>query len=236
MNKIGFRLEKLTRYEFREARGKGNFRTAIIPTGSIEQHLEHLAMNQDIRSSTYVAEKVASQLFPEVIVAVPITVGISEHHMEHPGTLTAKPGSWLTTLFDCVESLVRAGVENIMILNGHGGNVIPVESSIEQWKMFFKNSTKSGDTRSLDLRFHSYWDFITKETVTDHLASGLYPGHAGEFETSIMMHIEPENVRLDLMCEQNDSSLSQSTSEKGRLLIETAVTGAIEIVNEMMKR
>ena len=42
----------LTRREFREALAEGKFQTAIIPTGSIEQHLEHLAMEHDIRMAT----------------------------------------------------------------------------------------------------------------------------------------------------------------------------------------
>ena len=81
----------LTRREFREALAEGKFQTAIIPTGSIEQHLEHLAMEHDIRMATHVAEQAARQLYPQVIVTLPIRAGISEHHMRHQGTVSAKP-------------------------------------------------------------------------------------------------------------------------------------------------
>ena len=63
------RIEKLTRREFREALGRGEYQTAIVPTGAIEQHLEHLPMGHDIATSTGIAEEVARRLYPNVIVA-----------------------------------------------------------------------------------------------------------------------------------------------------------------------
>ena len=71
MNTNEFRVENFTRREFRQAREAEKFGTAIIATGSIEQHLEHLAMVQDIASSTRIAELVAERLYPEVVLAVP---------------------------------------------------------------------------------------------------------------------------------------------------------------------
>ncbi len=234
MGEREFRLERLTRREFREAREVGHFGAAILATGSIEQHLEHLAMDQDIASSTYVAESVAKRLYPNVAVAVPMAVGISEHHMKHPGTLTAKPGSWLAVLFDAVESLVRVGVKNVLLLNGHGGNVVPVESSMRQWQLFFKNSAAATGGPKVDLRFHSYWDLVPKEVVQDVLFNEHYPGHAGEFETSIMMKVNSDSVRRDAMGEQDEPGLAESTAEKGRVLIDTAIDGVTGVVEEML--
>ena len=131
------RLENLTRLEFREALAAGHFKAAIIATGSVEQHLEHLAMSQDIASSTYVAERVAERHYPNVVVTVPMAIGVSEHHMGFAGTLTTKPGGWLAVLFDAVESLVRHGVRKVLVLNGHGGNVKPMEGSLRHWQLYF---------------------------------------------------------------------------------------------------
>ena len=63
------------------------FDVAVVATGSIEQHLEHLAFEQDIASSTRIAEMAAERLYPQVVLAVPINVGIAEHHMHSVGTL-----------------------------------------------------------------------------------------------------------------------------------------------------
>jgi creatinine amidohydrolase len=250
------RLEKLTRREFRQAREVGSFKAAIIATGSIEQHLEHLAFPQDIASSTYVAEKAAELLYPDVVVVVPISIGIAEHHMYFPGTMSAKPGSWLAVVFDAVESLVRHGIRNVLILNGHGGNVAPVESVIQQWRLHLTStfghplSTDAADalhTHSdytdalldrddpgLDLRFNSYWDLISSELAKEVLDSGEYPGHAGEFETSFALHALPDNVRWD-QAEASDLDAALATVEKGRALSNAAIKGTTDLLREMLK-
>lgn len=129
------RLEHHTRKEFREALASGHFRVAIIPVGSVEQHLEHLRMDQDITCSTYIAERVAGDLYPEVVVAVPMSIGLSAHHLYAPGSMAAKPGGWLTLLYDAIESLVRAGVKKVMVLNGHGGNTASLHGALQQWQI-----------------------------------------------------------------------------------------------------
>ena len=250
------RLERLTRLEFREAREAGHFKAAIIATGSIEQHLEHLAMSQDIACSTYVAEHVADRLYPNVVVTVPMSIGISEHHMGFPGTLTAKPGGWLAVLFDAVESLVRHGVRKVLVVNGHGGNVKSLESAMQQWKLYFLGtygatpstvdelgtSTQmeyrarllQGDDSEVDLRFCSYWDVIPKKFARGVMQSRHFPGHATEFETAVAMYATPESVRPDAIPLNEDPRPASATAEKGRLLIEKAVEGVTAVVEEML--
>ena len=250
------RLEAYTRREFRRALQAGRFRAAIIATGSIEQHLEHLALQQDIASSVYIAERAAEMLYPNVVVAVPMSIGIAEHHMHFPGTMSAKPGSWLAVLFDAVESLVRHGIKRILILNGHGGNVKPVLGVIEQWRLHltsvYGNPLPDGvaariethsdytqallerDSPGLDLRFNSYWDLIPREFAADVLDVGHHPGHAGEFETSFALHAFPANVRIDDIGRNRDTEPAAATAEKGRLLIDKAVEGTEGLLREML--
>jgi creatinine amidohydrolase len=212
-------LSKLTRREFREAIESGKYQTAVIPTGSNEQHLEHLAMEHDIASSSHVAIEAASRIYPQVIVTVPMAIGISEHHMAHKGTMSAKPGSWLAVLFDSVESLVRHGVKNVLILNGHGGNVAPVKGIIGQWVLYFKLTFPE-----VNLQFCSYWDLIPQEFGIKHVRTkNGVPGHAQEFETAFAMAVFPENVRHEAMQEQEDSGALLATAEQGQILVEESI-------------
>lgn len=249
---VPIRLEKYTRREFRKALSDGQFRVAILATGSIEQHLEHLSIEQDIVSSTYIAERIAERLYPDVIVAVPIAIGIAEHHMSHAGTLSAKPGSWLAVMFDAVESLVRHGIKKILILNGHGGNVAPIESTLEQWRLYFKKTQADHQSNRLvpqtaddmfnvenspiDLQFLSYWDAIPEEVGQSVLGTGEYPGHAQEFETSVALHMFPENVRLDAIRHSDDPGPPMATTDKGRQLVEQSVDGITIRIKDMLGR
>jgi creatinine amidohydrolase/Fe(II)-dependent formamide hydrolase-like protein len=249
------RLENHTRREFREALAAGHFRAAIIATGSIEQHMEHMEFPQDITSSTYVAERAAGNLYPGVVVSVPMNIGISEHHMGFPGTMTARSESWLAVLFDAVESLVRHGIKRVLILNGHGGNVSPVLGVIHQWRQLLtanhgnplSESVKAGvrthsdyvsalldrNDTGVDLRFNSYWDLIPVEFAHEVLDGSDYPGHAGEFETSFSLYAQPEVVRQEAIAHNDDDS-SLATAEKGRLVADKAVEGVTAVVKEML--
>ncbi|RMF90144.1 MAG: creatininase family protein [Nitrospinota bacterium] len=223
------RVERMTRREFREALQAGKIKAAIIPTGSIEQHLEHLAMGHDIASSTYVAEQVAWRLYPQVVVAVPMAIGMSEHHMFAPGSLTAKPGGWLAVLFDAVESFVRHGIKNVLICNGHGGNVAPVAGILNQWKRYFDR-----DHPGCNIHFQSYWDLIPREFAWEVLDTDRVPGHAQELETSFALYAFPENVRLDAVSDQEDGEPAYGTAEKGKLLAEKAIEEVTRFVQGMI--
>jgi creatinine amidohydrolase len=220
-------LGRMTRREFREALERGWFRTAIVATGSIEQHLEHLAMDYDISAATWVAEQAARRLHPQVVVAAPVSVGISEHHMLHKGTLTAKPGSWLAVVFDAVESLVRHGVRNVLILNGHGGNEAPVYGILRQWQLYFQLRDPEAN-----VQFHSYWNLSRAEAEQISLTG--VPGHATEYETSMALALFPEKVRHDALRDQEEKLPLEGTAEKGARLAELAVTKTVAFLEEMI--
>ena len=221
------RVGKLTRREFREAIEAGKFSACLMPTGAIEQHLEHLAMEHDIRSACCIAEEVARRMYPHVVVATPLNFGISEHHMIHKGTLSAKPGSWLASLFDAIESMVRHGCKNVLVVNGHGGNEAPVYGMLRQWQLYFQSQHPAAN-----IQFHSYWNLSRREA--EAVCETGVPGHAQEYETSIALHLFPENVRHDVMNDQEDQLPLKATEEKGRQFFEFAVEKTVDFLQGMI--
>jgi len=217
-------LHKHTRREFRERMESGELKLAILPVAATEQHLEHLAMEHDWRSVMHVAVEVAKRLQPQAIVAPVMNVGISEHHMRHIGTLSALPGSWLAVLADGIRSLYDAGFRNILVLNGHGGNIKPCEGIWWQFLLRFE----------CNLVFRPYWDFITQEAIEEHLSTKRCPGHAQEFETAFALAAFPENVRHDAMQDQEDKEPLAATAEAGRALIEHIVTNVTAFAQSML--
>ena len=180
-------LYESTRKEFREAIEGGALKAVILPTGSTEQHNEHLAMINDTASVTLIAQKAALLLYPSVMVATPVPVGISPHWMDRKGTLTLKKETFLAVVFDICESLQTHGVKNILVLNGHGGNVAPLRQAVPEF------------ARKLDIRIetNSYWDAYNPEIVKKYMVSGKAPGHAAEFETSFAMAAFPERIHWE---------------------------------------
>ena len=221
---------KHTRREFRERMQSGELKACIIPLGAIEQHLEHLAMEHDWRSVCHVAEAVAERLQPNVIVAEGLMAGISEHHMRHPGTLSLRPGTFVTVLTDLIDSVVRAGFKNVMVLNGHGGNVAPVNGA---WEQLLRMS-------QVNLHFISYWDVLGEADAQELLRSGHrlpqdLPGHAQEFETAFALSAFAENVRTNMWKDQPDQKPSTATAYQGTELIKRIVDRVTVYVQEMIE-
>jgi creatinine amidohydrolase len=217
-------LGKLTRQEFRERMQSGTLAACIIPVAATEQHLEHLAMEHDMRSVMHIAVAVAERLRPQVIVAPSMNIGISEHHMRHIGTLTAMPGSWLGVLFDTIRSMQHAGFKNILVLNGHGGNVAPCQGI---WPQFLQRL-------EINLQFRSYWDLLPRAVAESHLKTKRFPGHAQEFETAFALAAFPENVRQQAMREQTDKEPLEATAEAGTALIAAIVDHVTDFVAGMI--
>jgi creatinine amidohydrolase len=180
-------LWESTRKEFREALEGGILKAVIVPTGSTEQHNEHLAMIHDTASVTLVAQKAALLLYPQVMVTTPVAVGISPHWMDRKGTLSLQKETFLAVVYDICDSLKTHGVERILILNGHGGNSAPLQERVPEMRR------KLG----IQLQMNSYWDGYTPDIIRKYMESGKAPGHAAEFETSFAMAAFPERIHWE---------------------------------------
>jgi creatinine amidohydrolase len=214
-------LRKLTRREFRQRMESGQLKACILPVAAMEQHLEHLAMEHDWRSVGTVATAVAARLRPRVLVAEGLMAGISEHHMRHPGTLSLQPGTFLTVLSDLIDSLVRAGFKQILVLNGHGGNTGPCAATWDQFLRRFQ----------VNLHFLSYWDVLTEADAREFLQGG----HAQEFETSFALAAFPENVRTGMWRDQADPKPALATAEKGEAFLQRIVERVAAYLEEMIQ-
>ena len=223
-------LGKLTRREFRERMASGELAGCLIPVAAIEQHLEHMAMEHDWRSVSRVTRAVAKRLAPKVLVAEGLMCGISEHHMRHPGTLTLRPGTFLIALGDMIESMVRAGFRNVVVVNGHGGNIEPIHGTWDQFLRQFEG---------INLHFLSYWDTLGQADANELLQGGKclpddMPGHAQEFETSFALAKFPDNVRDEAVSDQPDPSPALATAEQGNEWFDRVTDRLVKFVGEVI--
>lgn len=102
----------------------------LVPIGSTEQH----GPNGLIGTDALTAEKVAQTIGEEqgVLVAPTINVGMAQHHMAFTGSMTLRPSTLIAVIQDVIASLVRHGFTHVMFVNGHGGNVNPLESAFSE--------------------------------------------------------------------------------------------------------
>jgi len=237
-------IDEMTREEFRSM--MQSVKVAVIPTGSTEQHGPHLPLNTDTASIVYIVRKAAEALYPMVIVAPPVSVGFSPHHLCYPGSLTLRYETFMNILFDLCESLKHHGVGKVAIVNGHKGNESPG----------YLAARKIRDELNLKVAFVSYWNLIPEEIVKKLMETGSFPGHAGEFETSLVLAMRPELISnvipkaakspwvlRGLICNMDEitgegytDDPSLASAEKGKKMMEAAINSLISLLKDFIEK
>ena len=144
----------------------------LVPVGSIEQHGPHLPLDTDTTIAVAVAEAVASRLDGEVLVAPPLSYGSSGEHQDFAGTSSIGTEVLQQVVIELTRSMTTwAG--RIVFVNAHGGNVAGLSKAV------FQMRAEQHDVA---------WVPCATEGVDLH---------AGITETSLMLHLRPQSVRLD---------------------------------------
>jgi creatinine amidohydrolase len=164
---------EMSEFDFRNELKKT--KRAIIPIGSLEQHGEHLPVSTDILIADYIARRVADRVGSFILPGV--SYGVSFEHK--PMFNVSIRNSTLSTLIcDACVSLAENQITELIILNGHHGNVGALQYIAQE---LYGKLPKGTSVHTLH-----YWNALKKEF-----------DHAGEVETSLVMAIAPELVRMD---------------------------------------
>lgn len=164
----------------------------IVPIGSVEQHGNHMPVATDTilvdAVAQHAAERVASDV--PILVTPPVWSGYSPHHMPFGGTITLEFDDMLDIVEEIADSALDNGFDSLLLLNGHGGNGPLVDSA---------TSTIGTQQPQAEVLGLTYFQLAASfvDDVRDTEIGGM--AHAGEFETSLMLHLRPDLVREDRM-------------------------------------
>jgi creatinine amidohydrolase len=172
----------------------GPRRLLVVPTGSCEQHGPHLPMDTDTRVAVAVASRACAGR-PGVALAPAVAIGASGEHAAFPGTLSIGTGALALLL---VELGRHASLHwpAMLLVNGHGGNAAAI-------------GTAQRRLRAEGRACHAWHAGLPPAGLA---AAGLDVAadpHAGRFETSVMLALAPELVRLDLAAPGDTRPLRQ---------------------------
>jgi len=160
---------------------------AILPVGSLEQHGPHLPVITDTASASAAAIQAARLVADETPVAVlpGLWLGMSEHHLPFGGTISLDYDAYHGILRSIVRSLKALGFKRLLIVNGHGGNIDPLAVAIRELAVTF----------AMPIVATTPWMMAHDEIAA--IAETEMPRHACEGETSVMMAIAGDIVRVD---------------------------------------
>jgi creatinine amidohydrolase len=159
-------------------------RAVILPIGSTEQHGPTGLIGTDALCAEAVAWGVGERL--GVLVAPTLPVGMAQHHMAFPGSMTLKPSTLIALLNDCLLSLARHGFEAVMVINGHGGNTASIQAAFSETHMALE--AKPG----LRCRLVNWWEAPEVGRLSEELYGAAVGSHATPPEVALTWALHPD--------------------------------------------
>ncbi|MCI4676999.1 mycofactocin biosynthesis peptidyl-dipeptidase MftE [Candidatus Mycolicibacterium alkanivorans] len=159
--------------------------TILVPLGSTEQHGPHLPLDTDTRIAGAVAAAAAGELQRggEYLVAPPIAYGASGEHEGFPGTVSIGTEALRTLLVEYGRSACH-WARRLVFVNGHGGNLEALRAAVSLLRVEGRDAA---------------WCPCVAEDAD---------AHAGHTETSVLLHLSPDDVRTEAWCSGNREPLA----------------------------
>jgi len=223
----------------------------VAPIAACEQHSRYMPTFTDTILVTGVAEGVESRISNQVLLLPTLWFGASHHHLPFGATLSASVDLHVQMIRELLLPLLNDGYQRFLVLNGHGGNIDTMKVALRGLQPQYRNRLMTAS---------SYWDLAEAELAAIAQGPRKQMGHACEFETSMVLALRPELVRREEV--RNDirgsdpalrglyiaEDMGQSTeigavgypelatAEKGKLMIDAAVTRVVEVVQALLTR
>lgn len=162
---------------------------ALLVFGACENHGDHMPFGSDFIFPMELAKRIANKSKKKNIIILPaIPYGVSLHHNEFQMTMSLESHTLEMIIEDLFNSIVRNGIKRILVINGHDGNIAPIESAARV--------TKNKYSEVVIACLEAWWVLIGE--ITNDLFEvwhGL--GHGGEAETSTMLAVRPDLVNMN---------------------------------------
>ncbi|MEB2348500.1 MAG: creatininase family protein [Comamonadaceae bacterium] len=203
---------ELSTRDFTAARASGDAAraVAVLPVAAVEQHGPHLPLNVDALLLQGVIDAALPRLARELpVLVLPMqAIGLSTEHLSYPGTLTLAPETLLALWCEIGAAVAHAGITKLLLLNGHGGNVAPMDIAARTLRR-----------RHGLLVYGCSWFNLPLPDAVQALFSAeehRFGIHGGAIETSMMLHLAPHTVHMEHARDWRSSS--QERAERYAIL------------------
>lgn len=198
--------EELTAPDFVEAVKQSNG-VCVIPMGVIEKHGPHLPLGTDVYTARDVSRRAAEKEY--CIVYPYYFVGQIFEAKQQPGTIAYSSDLLYKFLEETCQEISRNGIKKIILMNSHGGNTTFLQYFCQTQLDKYKDYAVYLFTPTVD-------DETQKKIIS--MRKSTTGGHADEVETSTMMVVRPDLVKID-------QATSESGEDQNRLDLKNAYTG-----------
>ena len=235
-------IEDMTMDEF--SAGLEVCRTAYLPFGSVEEHGSHLPLSTDTIEAYEVGKRAAERI--PLFVAPPIHYGSCRSTSRHPGTISIGTATLKGLLKDIVRSLYGHGIRNFIALTGHAGG---------SHRMALLDAGEELIAEIAEINIAVVTEYDLAKEAGAHLIETRGDAHAGEIETSRILHSHPHLVKGIGTAEYPSfptgilvrdkrgfwpggvwGDPTKASAEKGRLLESLVADKVVELVKALESR
>lgn len=160
----------------------------VLPIAATEQHGPHLPLATDRMIAEHFMGQLEAALGESILILPTVAVGCSEHHMDFCGSLTLTHEHFAAQVLDVLGSVASHGFTNLALFNAHGGN-LAVGGVVTE--IFGRRRP------ACQVVLMTWWQLVADALLKVNETGPGGVGHACEFETSLMLHVAPQLVRLE---------------------------------------
>ncbi|WP_151633411.1 creatininase family protein [Noviherbaspirillum aerium] len=128
-------------------------RAIVVPIGSNEQHGPTGLLGTDWLCPQIIAQE--AEKAADILVAPTFNIGMAQHHLAFPGTISLRPSTFIAAIGDWIRSLAGHGFEKIFFLNGHGGNIASIEAAFAE---VYAEASFARRRAGYALKLSNWWD------------------------------------------------------------------------------
>jgi len=221
-------------------------KAVVVPIGSNEQHGPTGLLGTDWMCPEIIAHE--AQKEADLLVAPTFNIGMAQHHLGFPGTISLRPSTFMAALGDWCRSLAAHGFTRIYFLNGHGGNVATMEAAFAE---IYAEASFARQPRGFAVKHRNWWDLKGVMSLANRQFPSGHGSHATPSEISITQWAWPDEIKTantapriaptgpireahDFRARYPDGRMGsdplQATPEKGGELVAAAVKALIQDV------
>lgn len=164
----------------------------IMPIGSTEQHGPNGLIGTDAITAEAIGRSVGEKT--GALVAPTIAVGMAQHHMAFPGSMTLRPSTLIAVVRDMVVSLAKHGFMRFYFVNGHGGNIASVTAAFSE--VYAETSLARGaNAPSLRCKLMNWWMAPDIGKLSKELYGDREGTHATPSEVAVTQFLHPEAIK-----------------------------------------
>ena len=165
----------------------------VVPIGSTEQHGPNGLIGTDALCPEALALKLGEQT--GALIAPTISVGMAQHHLAFPGSITLLPSTLILVIRDTVNSLIRHGFERFFFLNGHGGNIATVNAAFSEIYAQYSLGDPKAEIPTVRCQLRNWWEAEGVMALSKQLFGDADGSHATCGEVSLTQYAYPDSIK-----------------------------------------